>query len=374
MSTPFLNNLTLRQIRLLIFSAILVICVLLALHPASQQNVKSLSSHLKESISSHPSDAAPLHSEQPSLPPAETKHESPNKVESEPESERIAFMTFLTGTSAYHSDPDIMNDQYLQSVRIQGYQLLHHEPTKNHRHIPYVVMVTNDVPQEKRDRLTKDGLTVIPVDDIIAPEWLHSSVDRWAAVLTKLRAFQLTQYSRILFIDCDILINTRLDEIFDEEAAQKKPVKSTDNQTLADMSPKSDYLLAGVPETLPNHDFPPHDDQYKNLHYLTAGFFMFSPSQELYDYYQSIMAVPNIFDPYFPEQELLNYAHSEKSLVPWSRLSAKWNVNFATMEDKAKGAASMHEKWWDKGSAVHEYAISLRYLMEGFYEARDGAS
>lgn len=72
-------------------------------------------------------------------------------------------MIFLTGTTANLTDADISHDRYFEATRMLGYQLLHHESTKTQQNIPYILLLTDDISEEKRDRLIKDGVTVIPV-------------------------------------------------------------------------------------------------------------------------------------------------------------------------------------------------------------------
>lgn len=106
---------------------------------------------------------------------------------------------------------------------------------------------------------------------------------------------------------------------------------------------------------------------------MTAGFIMFSPSIEMFDFYISLMAEPGHFNPNFTEQNLLNYAHRLHGTVPWQRLAPTWNINFPKPSDEKSGVATMHEKWWGTCLAeeVHDYLLTIRWSMQGFYEARD---
>ena len=286
-------------------------------------------------------------------------------------------MTFLAGTTTNQSDPDYSHDHYFEATRMLGYQLLHDPETKTRRSIPFLILVTEDVSHEKRDRLTKDGAIVIPVPYLIADKWLVGTEPRWRDVVTKLRAWETKDYSRILFIDGDTIINRCLDGIFNDPAAQYRAViqdRIDDALALDTDDPfGSQYVFASLPETSPGHQYPPLETQYKGPQYLTAGFFLFSPSPQIFDFHVSLMGEEGRFDPTFPEQNLLNHAHRAEGKLPWQRLSPEWNVNFPTMNDMRAGVASMHEKWWSEGIEVelHTYILNIRWKMESFYEGRD---
>lgn len=68
-------------------------------------------------------------------------------------------LTQATVTTLYHEY------HYFPGVRMLTYQLLH-TATQTSSSIPVIVLVTTDVPQSNRDRLTKDGATIIEVTPI----------------------------------------------------------------------------------------------------------------------------------------------------------------------------------------------------------------
>ena len=72
--------------------------------------------------------------------------------------------------------------------------------------------------ERKRRRLEADGAKVIVVEKL-ALDWVKVR-KQWQDVLTKLRLFELVQYDKILFLDSDTLITKRMDNIFDDPAAQ----------------------------------------------------------------------------------------------------------------------------------------------------------
>ncbi|TKA79752.1 hypothetical protein B0A49_00566 [Cryomyces minteri] len=289
---------------------------------------------------------------------------------------KYAFATFLAGTTQDPSDTDWNHDHYFLATRILAYQLLHCPETRSKSNIPFVVLVTRDVPEAKRARLTKDGATVVEAE-YLHEDWIVTETSTWQDVMTKLRLWELTQYERIAFLDGDTILTRPLDGLFDDPAVR---LMDTGNETAhvrddEDPLPPA-YSFAGVPEMKRVHGYPPTDanHDYPNINYLNAGFFVFRPSADILAYYASVMKVPNRFNPMFPEQNLLNYAHRREGNMPWTMLGNEWNIHYPTVEDLLGGVASLHEKWW---APVHDelrpFMDSWRWRMEGFFEARDAA-
>jgi alpha-N-acetylglucosamine transferase len=110
--------------------------------------------------------------------------------------------------------------------------------------------------------------------------------------------------------------------------------------------------------------------------YLNGGFFVFTPSQALFEYYLSLLGLPGRLDPGFMEQNLLNYAHRRDGNMPWKPLWYGWNVNWPTEKDWWGGARSFHAKYFDDDPEHDPFLKAMwreqRAEMEGFYRGRDG--
>ena len=80
---------------------------------------------------------------------------------------------------------------------------------------------------------------------------------------------------------------------------------------------------------------------------FNAGFFIFSPSATLFNYYLSLLELPGRFDSTYPEQNLLNYAHREGGNMPWRQIDMKkgWNTNLPNLDDLSR-VKSVHVKGW----------------------------
>lgn len=287
-----------------------------------------------------------------------------------------AFATFLTGPSEDDSaEANIENDHYFTATRILAYQLLHAPETRSSdEDIPFVVLVTDRVSEEKRLRLRKDGAIVIAADFIRA-DWVHTATSTWQDVMTKLRLWELVQFEHVCFLDGDTVLVEPLDGVFEDPAVSLRGIGSKEKHILADeASMPTDYSFAGVPEMKREHGFPPTDanHDFPNNDYLNAGFFVFSPSLDIFQYYLSILEVPNKFNPEMPEQNLLNYAHRREGNMPWTQLRNDWNIHYPTVDDLLGGVKSLHEKWWAPVTDdLRPYLESWRWRMEGHFEARD---
>lgn len=292
----------------------------------------------------------------------------------------MAFATFLAANAnpdrkATDQESELINDEddgYYLGTRVLAYQLLHSVTAGTNNSIPFLVLCTTDVSKRKRDRLKHDGATIVLVEKLKA-EWIHINVERWADVLAKLRLFQMTEYNKIAFIDADTLVTKPLDGVFFDEATLTQATLPNQDQIKEDEAPlPRTYMLATHGDYFGyEHAWPPPTD----LNYLNCGFFVFAPSTTLFNYYMSLLSIPNRFDPGFPEQNLLNYAHRRDGNMPWKPLWYGWNVNWPTEKDWRGGARSFHAKYWD-GDPSHDPVLKgiwgrQRAEMEGYYRGRD---
>ncbi|KAE8454274.1 hypothetical protein EG329_005199 [Mollisiaceae sp. DMI_Dod_QoI] len=288
----------------------------------------------------------------------------------------VAFATLLLPTNAKETDP-IEAERYFTSTRMLNYQLRYSKSTRSRKPIPFLVLATPDVPRYQTLQLAQEGAYIVPIDPIPVPSWIKPGHSRWQNVMSKLRLFELTTYSRILFLDADTFLLHPMDGIFFDPLSLPVNTSQQYPQEEKEAALPSTYLLASLPEVLHViHTYPPH--AWKNFN---AGFFMLSPSRTLFNYYLSILNITNKFDPTYPEQNLLNYAHREWGNMPWQRLGGKqgeWNINLPNMNDVKKGVRSVHAKLWWAGTGLQPNEPELmdrwskvRFEMEDFYRERE---
>lgn len=293
--------------------------------------------------------------------------------------EKLAYVTFLSGTLDH--DEDLEKDNYFIAIRILIWQLLHQLETRT-KDIDVVVMVTPSVSQSRRIRLERDGAIVYPVEFLRSDNrWAMAEDPRWGDVMTKLRVWEMTQYSRILVMDGDSMLVRPLDGVFKDPGAQiQTTIKNHVNYTAIEgEAPLPDtYLLGSLSEVWDStHEFPPTDGTgLKKPGYMNAGFFILAPSLAAFEHYRSFLEIPNSFDPKYPEQNLLNQIHTWNGPMPWKELNYTWNIRCPSDIDIDKGLVSLHEKWWKQpylynNDRTKAWLLSRRWEMKGFYEAYD---
>jgi glycogenin glucosyltransferase len=82
--------------------------------------------------------------------------------------------------------------------------------------VPRVAMVTADISAEGRGRLTAQGWALRDVEPIANPTPDKLLVfPRFAAVFTKLRTWELTEFDRVVLLDADTLVLKNVDDLFE---------------------------------------------------------------------------------------------------------------------------------------------------------------
>ncbi|KAF2123949.1 glycosyltransferase family 8 protein [Dothidotthia symphoricarpi CBS 119687] len=286
-------------------------------------------------------------------------------------SNNYAYAAFLAAPSEITHDAPDEDDMYFVNTRMLIYQALYAPATRTVNSYPFVVLVTPDVTQSKRQRLEADGAQVIEAPKLALK---HSTRKQWRDVLTKLRLFELTQFDKVLFLDSDMLLVKPMDGIFSDPAVEERANKNdTSLETMpADEAPQpQSYLFAAISGSGSwKHVLPP-----KGSRSINAGCVVFRPSLDLFNYYVSL-AQPELegrFNGRYPEQGLWAYAHRPEGNMPWGRLDPNWNINWATHRDLEYGIASLHSKFWqlDHDPLLRDYGLSVKWTMEGYWEGRE---
>ncbi|KAF2474224.1 nucleotide-diphospho-sugar transferase [Lindgomyces ingoldianus] len=365
---------SLRDIRVTLYTAVAAILVLIGFltlthRPSIQSLHHPLPSHASNTFTHHPAPSAVTA-------PIPTKSNHPE--ETEPGKEKLAYVTWLSSTVVGENSENLDEDKYFIGTRILVWQLLHYSKTKTDG-IDVVVVVTPDVSESRRERLRKDGAIVRPIDFVHGKndKWLHPKEDRWNDIMSKLRVWEMEEYSRILMLDGDMILQHPLDGIFEDPASKIATRLRNASNPEDEPDIPDEYLLASIGEVAgADHAFPPDwDHGLKKFGYFCAGFFMLKPNKKIFNYYTALLDIENRFDPKYMEQNLLNYAHRWDGPMPWKELAYTWNIRSVNDNDLDKGVASMHEKWWENplsdSERVRGIFQSVRWQMEGYYLAQD---
>ncbi|KAL2210274.1 nucleotide-diphospho-sugar transferase [Sarocladium strictum] len=289
--------------------------------------------------------------------------------------EKYAYCAFLSKTLPT-GDEKWDTEDYFVAMRTLVWQLKHDPETKADPDIDVVIMVGPGVSAGHQQRLRKDGAIVKPVELVHGQNdsWITPQTSRWADVMTKLRAWEMEEYSKVLILDGDILLAKPLDGVFTDPGAQLMETKPKGHKDDEPELPK-DYLLSAIIDYNPNvpHNWPPTDAGRRRGHF-NAGFFMLRPDKKLFNYFVGLLDVVDRFNPKFPEQNMLNYAFRWDGPMPFKEVSAVWNTNFANEDDLKAGTASVHMKFWKvDDKPMLKFAMSKRWQMEGYYLGRGDA-
>jgi alpha-N-acetylglucosamine transferase len=262
--------------------------------------------------------------------------------------DKVAYATLYCTRLAAECD----EDPYFDAVRLLIYQILHRPSTCTRLGIPLLVFVVPHVSQARREVLRAEGASVIEIDYVWwTADWIHPRHERWIDQLCKLRIFEQVAYDRILYLDADMLLVKSLDGIWSEPVSnqrcktrlgegQEGCVRRAGEARLPDT-----YLFVGVADTDGGQkpDLPgPH-----SLEAINGGFWLASPSLEMFDYYISLLSIPNSFDSEYMEQGIFRQAHRRNGRMPWRKFEpGRWNVNWPRMDDLKRGTATLHDKFW----------------------------
>ena len=254
-------------------------------------------------------------------------------------------------------------------TRMLIYQLLHDPETRTNTSIPFVVVVTPNVPEWKRAQLTVDGAIVHEISEIKI-DWIKPGRPRWEHVMDKLHVFELVQYDKVLLLDTDMVVTRRLDGIFDDPASNVLPNRGDPAKVAGDEAPQpAEFLMAGNGGPGADHTYPaPRNDR------LNAGFVLFKPSIDMYNYYMSVAQIEGRFPGGSPEQDLWNYAHRRSGNMPWQQLDPDWTINSPSFDDYKHGIATLHEKYWRcRDAKLRDVLLKSRWKMEGFFNSYEPA-
>lgn len=112
---------------------------------------------------------------------------------------RRAYVSLLSGGEAYAPGVEALG----ASLRASG--------SREAR----VLMVTPDVPSEVGRRLERQGWLLRPVEPIANPHGHEMLFERFEAVFTKLRAWDLAELDKVVYLDGDTIVLQNVDDLFE---------------------------------------------------------------------------------------------------------------------------------------------------------------
>lgn len=122
------------------------------------------------------------------------------------DAEQYAYVSMMCGGDAY----------------VPGLETLGRSLVETGTNVPRVAMVTADVPTGARESLAKQGWRLREVEPIGNPA-SDMLLPRFANVFTKLRAWELTEYRKVVFLDGDTVVLRNIDDLFDRPSLAAAP-------------------------------------------------------------------------------------------------------------------------------------------------------
>jgi glycogenin glucosyltransferase len=110
-------------------------------------------------------------------------------------------------------------DGYLPGVEALGRSL-----RASGTEVPRIVMVTPDVGLGAREQLVEQGFVLRDVEPISNPNpTTQQMLPRFGAAYTKLRAWELTEFDKVVLLDADTLVVQNIDDLFDRPEIAAAP-------------------------------------------------------------------------------------------------------------------------------------------------------
>ncbi len=214
---------------------------------------------------------------------------------------------------------------------------------------PLVVMVTDDIDAPSRQLLEDDGCLLRPVEPLRPASDLQDSYAnaRFAEVWTKLAAWRLTEFERVVFLDADMLVTQNMDELFSLELAPGTIAAC--HACRCNPNRIASYPASWTPENC----FYTHGDLLEHTtepdavdHYLNGGFLVLTPDETVYAALVQRMAAVEDLERYpFAEQDLLNEHYHQN----WQPLPYVYNA--------LKTLAFQHPTLWDPSEVKNIHYI-----------------
>jgi len=189
---------------------------------------------------------------------------------------------------------------------------------------PLVVMTTPAISEADCQILQDAGCVIKPVEPLYPRDDLaqHYASAQFGEVWTKLRAWQLTDYQRVVFLDADMLVLKNMDELFSldlgENALAACHACRCNPNKIASYPPEWQPEQCHYTWQARGETAPAELDVY-----LNGGFLVLEPDNAVFDELEKRIAAIDDLSAYpFSEQDLLNEVFAER----WKPLSYIYNA------------------------------------------------
>lgn len=240
-------------------------------------------------------------------------------------------------------------DFYFEATRILAYRLMHKPSTRDLNGRRHIILATENVSPAQIQILESDGAIVKSVKAMPPPRGTNMSRvnKQWKNQYTKLTIWNMTEYTKVLYIDADILPVRPLSDVFNTPTVIGKNGEPYMFAATYDSAWVRDFgkYSRPVPELGP--------DDKTSSDAFNAGMFFVHPSHRQAEYIQSIYDNPieGVDFTIGMEQDLLRYAYRDSGDYPWVRLSQMYNTQWPRLAD-LEASHAIHDKMWKDDSPV----------------------
>jgi alpha-N-acetylglucosamine transferase len=193
----------------------------------------------------------------------------------------------------------------------------------------------------------KLGAKVLIVD-LLEVDAKQSPNPGYSTVYSKYYVWCLTGYDKVLFVDADFFFTDGFYNIWSEPSVSKLQTPPNKSSLSSELQHLDTYLMAAVVDPAcrmyKEHKTTGPFCQVRSLDYFNSGLFMVTPLLLMYDY---IIKVTNmdLVDPFYPEQEVLNYIFDLNGTLPYSQLPSVYNTA-PVPEGFSAETVGLHLKYW----------------------------
>ncbi|KAJ6519947.1 nucleotide-diphospho-sugar transferase [Mycena sanguinolenta] len=192
---------------------------------------------------------------------------------------------------------------------------------------PLVVMVTPELEQDARYVLDKFGIRMIEIQSLLPEDGAHKLAEadkRFHDTWTKLRAFELVEFDRVVLLDSDMVVKKNIDHLM----TMKLPQGGIAAAHVCACNPRKfkhypdDWIPENCAHTVvssPTEPPPAPTDKPRPYGQLNSGTVVLEPSPKLAKELSHFLATDKRVSEWsFPDQDLLTaFFHGNWTSLPW---------------------------------------------------------